>query len=277
MSGEIEWVSVGALGKAFQPDNNSLDTVADLGGKSLLLNFENGWSIACVFADARHLRWEFKSGERVGEFAEEEYCATKPREGIYLVDFIKAHERATSVSLVLDLTGGVFTAVLGELPTKDEAEEPLARKITQGKTLTSVRTTISRGTIDKPFTPAADHHRRTGELIGRRVRYVYSPTETYEHIYLNSEFYTWHCLRGIEKGLCDTDYCHYYKIADNLYLFIWQEKIVPTLGVVLIDFARLKTTGKIFGYADFDYTSLTNFSVGAFATVINTVPEEMTP
>jgi phenolic acid decarboxylase len=277
MAEKIEWVSVGALGEAFQPDNNTLDTVADLGGKSFFLDFENGWSVEYVFTDARTLRWEIKCGDKRGESAEEAYTATKPREGIYFVDFIKSKERATSVSLVLDQARGVFTAVIGEMPTKEEAEEPFLRKIALGKTLTSVRTTIVRGTIDKPFSMSEDHHQRTSDLIGRRVRYVYSPTETYEHIYLNPEFYTWHCISGIENGLCDTDYCHYYRIDSNLYLFVWQEKIVPTLGVVMIDFDRLKTTGKIFGYTEYDFNALTNFSVGAYAAVVNTVPEEMAP
>jgi hypothetical protein len=277
MTEKIEWVSVGALGEAFQPDNNTLETVTDLGGKSFLLNFENGWAIKYDFADAQSLRWEIRRGERSGESAEEAYTATRPREGIYFVDFIKSGERATSVSLVLDLVGGVFTAVIGEMPTRSEAEEPFLQKIKLGKTLTSVRTTIIRGTIDNPFSMSKEFHQRSSDLIGKRVRYVYSPTETYEHIYLNPEFYTWHCISGIEKGLCDTDYCHYFRIAANLYLFIWQEKIVPTLGVVMIDFDRLKTTGKIFGYTGYDFTSLTNFSVGAFATIVNTVPEEMLP
>ena len=271
MTENIEWVSVGALGKAFAPDNNSLEYVADLAGKRLLLNFENGWSIAHDFVDAQTLRWEIKGGEGTGKWSQESYTATRPREGIYFVDFIKSQERATSVSLVIDLNKSVVTAVIGEMPTKDESEEPFLHKINLGKTLTSVKTTFIRGTIDKPFSITGDHHQRTSDLVGKRVEYVYSPTERYEHIYLNPEFYTWHCIDGIEKGLCDTDYCHYYRIEDNLYFFVWQEKIVPTLGVIMIDFNRLKTTGKICGYTENDFTSLTNFSVGAFARIIGTV------
>ena len=73
----------------------------------------------------------------------------------------------------------------------------------------------------------------TDALVGKRVQYVYSQTEAYEHIYLNENLYTWQCLRGSEAGLADTDRCHYRRIADELYLFVWREKVVPTLGVVL--------------------------------------------
>jgi len=45
--------------------------------------------------------------------------------------------------------------------------------------------------------------------------------------------------------------------------------VVPTLGVVLIDLAQHKTDGKIFGYAQDDFGTLSNFPVGAHAQVLN--------
>ena len=38
------------------------------------------------------------------------------------------------------------------------------------------------------------------------------------------------CLDGVEKGLADVDRCHYVQVAEDLYLFVWREKIIPTLG-----------------------------------------------
>lgn len=108
----------------------------------------------------------------------------------------------------------------------------------------------------------------TDELIGKRVYYTYSPTEKYEHVYLNKNLYSWQCLMGSEQGLGDTDLCHYYKIDDSLYWFVWQEKIVPTLGVVMVDLLNLKTTGKIFGYAENDFGATANFAIGAYAQVV---------
>ncbi len=271
MTETIEWVSVGALGEAFRPDNNSLESVADLGGQTLLLDLEDGRSFEYTFADAHTLRWEIKCGDGIGQWSEESYTATSPRPGVYFVDFIASKRRATSVSLVIDLNKNVLTAVIGRMPTEDETREPFSEKIRLGKMLTSVKATFLRGTVGKPFSISEDHHPGTSDLIGRRVEYVYSPTEKYEHIYLNAEYYTWHCIKGIEKELCDTDRCHYYKIDNNLYLFVWQEKIVPTLGVIMIDFDKLKTTGKICGYTENAFDALTNFSVGAFATVVNSV------
>jgi len=65
------------------------------------------------------------------------------------------------------------------------------------------------------------------------------------------------------------DRCHYIAIAKDLYLFVWREKIIPTLGVVMIDLERKKTDGKIFGYQGNQFDALSNFPVGALAQVLN--------
>ncbi len=83
------------------------------------------------------------------------------------------------------------------------------------------------------------------------------------------KIYAWQCLQGVEGGLADVDRCHYFKMADELYLFVWREKVVPTLGVVLIDLAQRKTDGKIFGYQGGDFGTLSNFQIGAYAQVLN--------
>ena len=69
--------------------------------------------------------------------------------------------------------------------------------------------------------------------------------------------------------MADTDLCHHYKIASNLYLFVWREKFVPTLGVVVVNLEEMKTTGKIFGYESDDFVKLTNFPIGAHAQLAN--------
>nr|VXZ87612.1 Molybdenum cofactor biosynthesis protein F [Klebsiella pneumoniae] len=69
----------------------------------------------------------------------------------------------------------------------------------------------------------------TTALVGMRNQYTYSPTERYEHIYLNDNFTP--AVSGRRgKGLADVDRCHYVQVAEDLYLFVWREKIIPTLG-----------------------------------------------
>ena len=263
-----EWISVGALGDAFAADNHCLPQVQDLAGKTLCLNFENGWVIDHTFTDDQQLVWAMTGAEGEQASGRDRYTVTRPRPGIYFVDFIKRSERATSVSLVLDLQQQVFVAVIAELPTADEAHQPLLSRIAAGQELTAVQATFLRGTIDRPWSTDCAAPQTTTELLGKRIAYRYSPHELYEHIYLNDGFYTWRCIQGSERGLADTDACHYYRIADQLYLFVWREKIVPTLGVIMIDLQAMKTTGKIVGYETNSCEQLRNFTVGAHARVL---------
>ncbi len=174
-------------------------------------------------------------GPDAGSSGKETYAAFSLRDGVCLVDYISGALPRTSVSMVLDATTGSATVVVGTLPTADEVVKGAFALATDGEELTAVRARFLRAAIDRPFA-AGDHaHRPTDEMVGKRVQYVYGPTEAYEHIYLNEKLYTWQCLAGVEKGLADTDRCHSFKLGDRLYLFVWRERVVPTLGVVVVD------------------------------------------
>lgn len=266
MTTQSDWITVGALAEGFAPEAFILPNLADLDGRRFDLQFDNGWSIAHAFADG-HLDWALADGSSSGRSP---YRATSVRPGIYLVDFIKEEfGQQWSVSLVLDTGAAAFTAVLGRLPDATATREGLYGRALAGKSLTGVEVQFFHGTLDRPFQPGACPHAASTELVGLRNRYRYSPTEVYEHIYLNENYYSWQCLAGVEKGLCDTDRCHYYKIADELYLFVWREKIVPTLGVVMIDLKAHRSDGKIFGYADGEFGALSNFPVASHCDVLN--------
>ena len=264
---DLRFIQVGELAKGIS--ENVLPAVADLSGRSVQLFFEDGSSTRYTFTDAHDLRWEALTGSAAGASGEESYSATCFRDSVYFVDYVSRSERATSVSLVLDLAAGKATAVIGTLPAEADVRKSAYRLASEGADLTAVAVRFLRATIDRPFDPEERHHAPTTELVGKRVQYVYSQTETYEHIYLNEKLYTWQCLTGSEQGLADTDRCHYFKIDDELYLFVWREKIVPTLGVVLLDWRRKKTTGKLFGYESDDFGGLTNTPIGAYATLLN--------
>jgi len=261
-----EWITVGALADGFAPEAFLLPD-ADLAGQTLTLNFSNGWSIPHRF-DKEQLHWNAADGSSSGSAA---YRATSIRPDLYFVDFLKTEDgQEWSVSLVLDIRAGVFTAVLGHLPDADALKTTsLYTRARASQPLTQVQAQFIHGTIDRPWQNGACPHALTGDLIGLRNRYRYSPNEAYEHIYLNENFYTWHCLKGVEKGLAETDLCHYYKIADQLYLFVWREKIIPTLGVVLIDLEQHRSDGKICGYADDSLSKLANFRMASHCDVLN--------
>lgn len=274
MKKQTPWIPVGQLARAFTPDSDALPLSEDLTGRRMKLHFEDGGFAECSFEEMTKLLWKPASGS-IGSQATEETCSvTKIRKGIYFVDFVKHLERATALSLVLDLRRGIFTAVEGRLPGKAEDRRGLLSRVALRRELTDVTATFRRGAINRPFNSVTPRHAATKELVGKRIEYTYSPTERYEHIYLNGSFYTWHCLLGAEKGLADTDCCHSYKLGRSLYLFVWREKIVPTLGVVVLNLHAMRTTGKIFGYEGNDFKKVANFRIGAHARLLNFTPPQ---
>jgi MoaF C-terminal domain/MoaF N-terminal domain len=286
MSDPARWISVGELAEAFDPDNYTPPPTGDLAGATHALHFEDGRTVEYRFVSDSRLRWKAMgagnaaaagvAGARTAGAAEgeAEYFALKPREGIYFVDYLAGQAPPTAVSLVLDLKQGIATSLVARLPESSDVGESLTARAARGEELTAVAADFSSAAVGTAYTVSTPRHLPTTDLVGRRVEYTYSATERYEHIYLNEHFYTWHCLLGSERGLADTDRCHYLKLGDDLYLFVWREKIIPTLGAVVVDFRAMRTMGKIFGHAQgaggrSDSSGVVDFRVGARARVLN--------
>lgn len=269
MSTQPVFIPVGDLADGFAPDSHILPASPVLQGQQLVLHFADGSQAKLQLGTQDCQLSPLGHGEADGFSGQGHYRASSLRPGIVLLDFLPAGKHGHSLSLVLDLPGQLFTAVAGQLPVAEDVARSAFSRVLSGEELTAVRCRFAHGSINQPVTAHSQLHHQTDELIGLRNQYRYSPTECYEHIYLNSHFYTWQCLQGVEQGLADVDRCHYFKLAEQLYLFVWREKIVPTLGVVLIDLQQLKTDGKIFGYQGNDFAALSNFPVGARAEILN--------
>jgi hypothetical protein len=264
------------LADAFDADNYTPAPTADLAGTVHVLCFEDGLTVEFRFISEARLTWRVTHAGGRKEGRDEggaRYFALKPRDGVYFVDYLAREEPPAAVSLVLDLEQGIATSLFARLPQSADVGESLAARAARGDELTAVSAEFSSAAIDAEFSPGTPRRLPTSDLVGRRVEYTYSATERYEHIYLNEHFYTWHCLLGSEKGLADTDRCHYLKLGDDLYLFVWREKIIPTLGAVVVDFKAMRTMGKIFGHAQGGTGStvagVANFPVGARARLLN--------
>jgi len=277
MGEPARWISVGELAEAFGADNYTPPASDELAGSSHVLHFEDGRALEYRFLPDSKVAWSAPAGVS-GVVAEDEgeaaYFALRVRDALYFVDFVATQEPPTSVSLILDLGQGIATTLVAVLPESPDVGHSLLARIAAGQELTAVAATFSSAAVDAPFTAGTPRHHPTTELVGRRVEYTYSPTERYEHIYLNENFYTWQCLMGSEKGLADTDRCHYLKLGEQLYLFVWREKIVPTLGAVVADFAAMRTMGKIFGHAQDGSGGVVDFPVGARARLLNVTSHE---
>jgi hypothetical protein len=256
------WISVGDLAEGFARESNILLPSHDLAGTALDLVFEDGttWAASIALEGDRQFI-SLPNGPRA------EVRVTSLREALYFVDYVA---EGKSVTVIADLAAGVALQREGRLPAAEEASVSLLARAKARLPLTAVKASFRQARL--AGTHGAFGFPRTSELVGKRIRYRYSPTEMYEHIYLNDSAYTWHCLSGVEAGLADTDLCHYFKLREELYLFVWQEKIVPTLGVITVDLARGKTDGKIFGNTGFMDENVSNFAVGALASFVNFTP-----
>jgi hypothetical protein len=263
----LRFIQVGELVKGIS--EGTLPHDDGLAGRRLTLATEDGGVTTLAFAAGGALAWEVRGGPDDGARGEESCRITRPREQIAVVDYVASTRRATSVTMVLDLAAGAATTVTGTLPTEAQAACGAFTLASRGDELTLVEAAIVPGYIDRPWVSGAHPHGPTDALVGKRVQYVYSETEAYEHIYLNEQLYTWQCLRGSEKGLADTDRCHYRRITDELYLFVWREKVIPTLGIVLVDWRAKRSNGKLFGYECDDFGALSTTAISSQATLLN--------
>jgi hypothetical protein len=113
----------------------------------------------------------------------------------------------------------------------------------------------------------------TGQRLGALLTLRIGDVDTREgYIYLNDDYIVWHCLRGEERGLAEASPCTYYEIVDSLYLVVWEEIVLPVVGVILIDLQALKTTGKMLCDDKNDFENAVNIPMGAHAEPLNVTP-----
>ena len=263
----LRFIQVGELVKGIS--EGTLPADDSLAGRTLTLAAEDGTVTRLSFGAAGALTWEVTSGPAAGERGEEMCLITRPRTSIVVVDYVASARRATA-------SPSCSTSSAARRPRSPGRCRPRSRPLAaHSNWRRRVRNSPSsprpscQSFIDGPWADGAHPHVPTDALVGKRVQYVYSQTEAYEHIYLNENLYTWQCLRGSEAGLADTDRCHYRRIADELYLFVWREKVVPTLGVVLVDWAAKRSNGRIFGYEGSDFEALSTTPISSHATLLN--------
>lgn len=223
-----EWPDVTAMLAGF--GDPSLPASEKLEGTTFVVVFEGGRKIEHKFA-AGEVTWRILEGEASGSEGTHPYRTVELRSGIFFVDFLKGKSvGARDVSLVINVNNGSVTV----------AESSFVDRGGQVR----MRTDVAHGVLEgfgevKPLAA-------TSELVGKRIYYRYSPTEHYEHIYLNVGTFVWHCVRGAEVGLADADPVQVWHIADDLVLLHWSETVMPVESIVTIDLAAERSVGRMF-------------------------------
>ena len=223
-----EWPDVTAMLEGF--GEPSLPPTGDLEGSAFDIVFDNGWTIAHRF-DAGAVTWTITGGDGTGMTGTHPYRAVEARPGLYFVDFIKGEgAHASDVSMVLDRNDGRVIVADSSFVDRDGAVR--------------MHTALLTGRV--AGTGAIEPLRRSSELVGKRIFYRYSPTEAYEHLYLNGGTFLWHCVRGAEQGLADVDPAEVYAVGDGIVLLHWSESVMPVESIVLIDLVNERSIGRMF-------------------------------
>jgi hypothetical protein len=264
------WVDLGDWGRGM--DEFKLPSSDELASKELKLRFcDSNQMIKYIFYDAKSLAWGVNESLEKRPSKTETYEAIRIAPDIYFVDFIKNKNTNVSISITLDLNTRKAMVLTATIPDKKKIKHSFLERLGKDVDLSTIKVEIQHALINpsSPDEPILVHE-RTSDLLGKRIKYTYSHNRVYEHIYLNERFYTWHCLVGAEAGLADTEICDYFKIAPDIYLFSWREKIMPTYGLVLINLKEMRSNGKTFGL-DITSGEYINFTMGSTAELVSVI------
>jgi len=206
---------------------NRLPPTKELAGRQFEYDFAGTMLTLDIGPD--ELKWAFR-----GAGTEVPYECILVGPGIYFIDFVLSEEKRETFTVIMS-TGtrralGCRMFVLPE-PVKGET-------MVQHEWFTGVL----KGGEPAGLVPAP-----TTELTGEHAVYAYSPNHYYEHYYINSQRFVWHCLHGVQKGHSATEPANYFKFEENMYVLGWRELLIPTGTVFFLNFADNRSTGKFVG------------------------------
>ena len=176
---EEQWLGPQGMVPGF--GDPSLPASADLVGRTVEVVFEDGKVIRHEFHSQNELTWTVLNAKEEAKSGTQTYRAVEVRPQIFFVDFLKGDNLKTrDVSIVIDFSDGDVTV----------AETRFVNRNGEVRTHTDLRAGRIDGMGDVAPRP------RSEGLVGKRVYYRYSPTDAYEHLYLNPETFLWHCVKG---------------------------------------------------------------------------------
>ncbi|TPN85637.1 hypothetical protein FJ987_26835 [Mesorhizobium sp. CU2] len=251
MNEQVAPKSDSALGLGTNFTSNKAERSTELAGLNLVAELDGGQSIAFAFIDGERLSWA--DGTQDAQRSET-YEAQKVDDGLFLIAFQHADDARASTSIIADLYSGQIVFIRNVVGVRVGDEPAVAQTVTLGRI---------------GGQPAyGDKIALTSDLFGRRAMWVYSADDVYEHIYLNAEWYAWHCLRGEEYPKADIDPCRMFKLRENIYLLTFSEKVMVMAAGMVLDFAKLRSFCAAIG-RDPGTGALTHFTFGAFGKILS--------
>jgi hypothetical protein len=213
-------------------DGNRLPATKDLAGSKFVFNDDEKCEKIIFDLAADECSWSFK-----GESGTSPYEAINVQQDTYFIDFVIDKKQGRTLTLIVNTK--TYRAVVINVYMLLENLKP-------GETM--VQWDYYVGTIEGgEATGIVPHFSR--DLIGEHAVYQYSPNHFYEHLYINSERFLWHCLHGEQKGHGAAEYAKVMKFQENNYILTWRELLIPTGTCFFLDFTPgvYRSTGKFVG------------------------------
>lgn len=247
------------VGEEFEDGRWPATTALD--GKSYDVAFTNGWKIRHDFHAGATMTWTMLAGETGSGTADTH--AVQVRDDVFVVTFRKP-DPIEDVLLVIDTAQARALAVIttfGPDRLDGDDESPLVP-----------HTQFLSGALgDEPITELHP----SDALVSQRAIHVYSEHQVYEHIYLSKHTNVWQCLVGPETGETDVAETATYVFDDDLLVFKWHERGAAADGILVMDRAAHRTTGRLssddgmlvmgarsFFAAPLEYPSLRELGIG---------------
>ncbi len=211
-----------------------LPQTAALLSQTMKITLDSGTSFDLEFADFNKVVW--KSGSERGT----DWCeVVEVAPQTYFIDMTFIHQPRQSQTFIVNTETRQVLAVRTIMREGDVGKEP--RAVHQ----------FSPGVLGDPAIPPAGRKPApTRDLIGLRALYTYNPNQCFEHIYLNSQRYVWHCVAGPLRGEADVDFHTTYKFDDNQYIFCFREFGLPVSTVFFHNWDQMRETGKFFAIGE---------------------------
>lgn len=215
---------------AYGIDANRLPPTQELAGRSFEIGFDDGRKLGLTIESGK-ARWKDESGE--GHDACE-VIAVAP--DTYFIELVFASRPAESETLIVNTRTQRLLSITSIVRKKEDTiGEPQVGQV------------FRAGVLGDPATATGMRPAETRDLIGLRALFTYSPNHVYEHTYLNSGRYCWHCLVGVQRGQGDVDLTTTYKFDEDQYVFTFREFKIAVASTFFYNFKDMRSTGKFLG------------------------------
>jgi len=217
---------------------NRLPQSMRLRGRSFNFDFQSV-TAHIRFDDSGHAEWQGLPLDAVLAEGKGAVDVVEAADALFFISLPLPSAHQTSAILIVDEHSGYVSLVKSHI---DATRKPQGHATNLIQTLYPTRIPGIR--TDSP----APH--LTTELMGKRALSIYSPQLAVEHIYINSQWYTYHIIGGDRHGDCDCDEATFYKLREGVYLVLFREKAVDVAIVFVFDTKAWHSTGMAVGMVD---------------------------